>query len=104
MDSAALLRTAFSDLHHEFVDAVRTLTHEEFFWQPTRSVNHVGFLVWHVVRDEDTVVSQSTPRQAKLWASEGWAATFAMDASKQGAGMPVDEVGSQCYQLGDLLD
>jgi hypothetical protein len=99
MDANELLRIAFADLHKELLDDIDGLPDEDLFWQPGAAVNHIGFLVWHIVRDEDTVVCQAILNRPQLWARERWHARLGMDASQQGTGFDSGQVGSVRYDL-----
>lgn len=48
--------------------------------------NHIGFIAWHIVRDEDTVLSYLAG-EADLWLSGRWYERFAMEPKVQGTGM-----------------
>ena len=104
MDAATLLRTAFTDLHKEIVEDVGGLTPDELFWQLGEGVNHIGFLLWHVIRDEDSVMCQAVLRRPELWVGNGWAARFEMDAKEQGTGFDAEHLVDFRYQLPLLLD
>lgn len=103
MDATGLLRLAFADLHKELVEDVDGLTPEELSWQPAEGINHIGFLLWHIVRDEDTVISDSVLRDTQLWAREGWAGRLGLPAEEQGTGLDSAALGGIRYALDDLL-
>jgi hypothetical protein len=103
MDAPTLLRTSFRDLHEELLADVDGLDDETLFWQPAEGQNHIGFLLWHLIRDEDAVICQSVLERDELWSSSGWAARFGMDAKEQGTGMSPSSLGHFRYALGDLL-
>ena len=104
MDANELLRVAFKGLHKEVVEDVAGLSDEELFWQPTSGVNHIGFLLWHLIRDEDTVVSQSVLHEPELWSRERWFEQFAMDEHEQGTGLGSDRLEAFRYPLPLLLE
>lgn len=103
MDAPSLLRLAFNDLHTELMDDVAGLDDMDLFWQPAAEVNHIGFLLWHIVRDEDTVICQSLLRTPELWVRGNWTNRFAMDATAQGTGFASAELATFRYSLADLL-
>lgn len=103
MDAASLLRLAFSDLHEELVDDVGDLEPSDLFWQPAPGVNHIGFLLWHIVRDEDAVICQSLLREPELWTRANWAEQFEMDSDAQGTGFNTARLASFRYPLADLI-
>ncbi len=103
MNASALLRLAFHDFHIELMDDVSGINDEDLFWQPAAEVNHIGFLLWHIVRDEDAVICQSILREPELWARDNWAERFAMDATGQGTGFLTTDLATFRYPLADLL-
>lgn len=104
MDAPSLLRLGFSDLHREIREDVADLGDDELFWQPADGQNHIGFLLWHLVRDEDTVLSQAVLSQPELWAAGGWFERFGMDAREQGTGMERERLAEFRYPLPLLLE
>jgi hypothetical protein len=86
VNASELLRVAFADFHKGLLEDVADLDEAALFWQPSAGVNHVGFLFWHIVRDEDTVVTQSVLRESELWSREGWFERLGMDEREQGTG------------------
>jgi len=103
MDATTLLRTGFADLHSELIDDISDLGADALFWQPAEGVNHIGFLLWHIVRDEDTVICQSVLKRPELWLSGGWAERLGMDADSQGTGFDSTELGGFRYDLSELV-
>ncbi|MGE3076324.1 MAG: DinB family protein [Dehalococcoidia bacterium] len=104
MDAPALLRLAFADLHTEVRRDVDGLTDEELFWQPAEGQNHVAFLLWHLIRDEDTVICQSVLAGEELWSRAGWSTRFGMDERDQGTGFDSSTLGNFRYSLPLLFE
>lgn len=86
MEIANLFQLGFEDLHKELREDLADMTVDDLFWRPAPGVTHAGFLLWHVVRDEDTVIHQSLLAAPELWVSGGWAGRFGMDEREQGTG------------------
>ena len=102
MQSNELLRLAFADLHKELLEDVADLTREELFWRPAEGLNHIGFLFWHILRDEDAVICQAVLRQTELWITGGWPARLGMSEHEQGTGFGSEAVGAVVYEPGLL--
>jgi len=103
MDGVALLRVAFTDLHKELLEDVDGLTPDELFWQPAGGVNHIGFLLWHIVRDEDTVICQAVLDRPQLWARDGWAGRLGLPADEQGTGLESAGLSRIRYDISAFL-
>lgn len=85
MDSIALLRLAFSELHDELRRELDEAPDDWLNWQPAPGMNHIGFLFWHLVRDEDWIlpwISKVEP----VWVADGWAKRWGLNALEQGTG------------------
>lgn len=68
------------------------------WWQPAPESKHIGFLCWHLVRDEDVVLSHlAGERQA--WQREGWHHRFGIDPAAQGTSLSPGDVASFRYDL-----
>lgn len=104
MDALTLLRLAFVDLHKEFREDLHDIGEDELFWQPATGVNHAGFLAWHLVRDEDTVICQSVLAAPELWTRDSWDQRFGMDSKEQGTGLDPDRLESFRYPLALLFE
>jgi hypothetical protein len=103
MDSPELLRLGFADLHKELREDTADLEEAALFWQPAPGVNHIGFLLWHVVRDEDSVMCQAVRRTPELWTRDGWAEQFGMDRVEQGTGMDPARLDAFRFPLQELF-
>ena len=103
MNATELLRVAFADLHKELLEDVEGLGPDELFWQPADGVNHIGFLLWHVLRDEDSVICQAVLEQPELWAAGGWANRLGLDEKEQGTGFDSASLGQIRFELERLL-
>lgn len=102
MDAPSLLRIAFRDFHRELVEDVSDLGHDVVFWQPGEGVNHIGFLLWHIVRDEDAVIAQSVLKGPELCTPER-AAKLGLDTTAQGTGFEPAELANFRYDVGELV-
>ena len=87
MESSSVLRVAFADLHKEIVRDLDGLEPRELFWQPAPGINHIGFLLWHLVRDEDVIISEAILKRAEIWRSQTWAETLGLNPAEQGTGL-----------------
>lgn len=52
--------------------AVDGLTHEELKFQPKNETNSIGFILWHQVRVEDSMVAGTIQKKPQVWTSEEW--------------------------------
>ena len=102
MNAIALLQAAFEDLHREVRADIAEIDANLLWWQPAAGVNHAGFVAWHIVRDEDAVVSYLAKRP-QIWVREGWHNRFGMDAEGQGTGLDADRLRTFRYDIAELM-
>ena len=86
MRSLQLIREGFEHVHQAVREDLAEVEPDWLFWQPEPRLNHIGFLAWHLVRDEDQVLSHLA-REKETWHAAGWAERFAMDGRSQGTGL-----------------
>ena len=54
------------------IEAIDSLTYEELTWQPGAEANSIGFILWHLVRCEDTYIQSLILQQPQVWVSGEW--------------------------------
>ncbi|GAB4326488.1 MAG: hypothetical protein Kow0010_09580 [Dehalococcoidia bacterium] len=96
MDALELLQAAFEHLHQAVRDDLAQVEREWLWWQPGPGLNHIGFLHWHLVRDEDTVLAYLAGEE-DVWQSGGWSERLGMDPEAQGTGLDPAELASFRY-------
>lgn len=70
----------------EFLENVLTgLSREELDWQPRQDCNSIGWLVWHLTRQQDAQVS-SLMGEEQLWTKEKWHSRFNRPADPEDMG------------------
>jgi hypothetical protein len=102
VNAIELLRQEFDHVHEALRADLGEVEPEWLFWQPAEGLNHVGFLFWHIVRDEDVVVSHVT-RQPQLWQAGGWHSRFGMSADEQGTGLSPAALAQFRYNLHEFM-
>jgi len=96
MNAIALLHRSFDDLHVALREDRAGVDPAWLWWQPAPGLNHIGFLWWHLVRDEDTVLSYLA-KEPELWTGEGWNERFGLEAKDQGTGLDPSRLESFRY-------
>jgi hypothetical protein len=101
MNGVDVIRAGLSDLHAELRRDLADLDPDLVFWQPRPEVNHIGFILWHLVRDEDSVVSH-TAKLREVWEEGGWAKRLNLESSE--ATLPGPEAAALRYGLAGFLE
>lgn len=92
-----LLLDAFGRIPPLVADAVRGLDRAALLWRPDidgRQGNSIGWLAWHLARQEDAQVAALVGGK-EVWRAGGWHARSGVpyDQAAMGYGMTADEVG-----------
>ncbi|MFI9213173.1 DUF664 domain-containing protein [Streptomyces sp. NPDC053253] len=96
MNSAALLVDAFGRIREVVRDAVEGLTEDELAARIDPDANSVAWLVWHLTRIQDDHLADAFDME-QLWASDGWAARFALPFPRRATGY-----GQTSAQVGEV--
>ncbi len=93
MSALEYFRSAMKKLHDSYREAVSDLTPEQLHFRPLDKGNPIAFMLWHVVRTEDTVVNFAWQKKPPVWNAEGWDKKFGMEPKAQGTGMTAEQAG-----------
>ena len=102
-----LLLDAFGRIPPLVADAVRGLDRAALLWRPDvdgRQGNSIGWLAWHLARQEDAQVAALVGGE-EVWRAGGWHARSSVpyDEAAMGYGMTADEVGRFDVTDGEVL-
>ena len=103
MRAIPLLRGAFDDLHEVVREEMAGVDPASLEWRAGPGVNTIGFLFWHMVRDEDVVISHAGGRE-QAWVEGGFAERLGLPEHEQGTGMDIDRAGSLRYNMKAFME
>ena len=104
MGMLEFFRPSMKTLHGNLMDALKDLTDEQLHFRPLGKGNPIAFMLWHVVRTEDSVVNFFLQKKPPVWNAEGWDKKFGMDPRAQGTGMPPEQAAAlRIPNLADFL-
>ena len=103
MNAIEVIVSSFRDVQIALREDIAVVDDDLFWWQPATDLNHIGFLFWHVVRDEDTVTSY-VAGEPEAWAADGWHARFRMDPKEQGTGLDPARIAAFRYDRALFMD
>lgn len=98
-----LLLRSFEDVHRELRGNLAELPEGSLWWQPARGMNHIGFLLWHLVRDEDTMFANMTGRR-QVWWEGGWAERVGLGRLGDVATLEPGDADGLRFELADFLE
>ena len=95
MDSLELLRDGFEKVLSGVEHVLEGLEAEDLAWQPRPDCNSIGWLAWHLVREQDSAISYLM-KAGQIWIAEGWHEKYgrAADPRDIGTGHTVEEAGA----------
>jgi len=82
------------------------LTNDDLRWQPRHDCNTIGWLAWHLTRQQDAQIS-SLVGEEQLWIKDGWHSKFnrASDPKDTGFGHTPEQVSAfESPNIQTLLD
>jgi hypothetical protein len=85
MDWQDLVSNGFGQAHLLLKDAAQGLGQDDLDWRPKPDCNSIGWLCWHLVRQQDVSVSYAM-KEEQLWLRDGWHAKFGRPADPQDYG------------------
>jgi len=105
MGALDFIRRSAKNLHNDFREALKDLNNQQLHFRPLGKGNHIAFVLWHLVRTEDSVVSFLLQKKAPVWNAEGWDKKFGMDPRAQGTGMTAEQAAAiRIQSLPDFLN
>ena len=99
MDTVSFISQSISQVNLRLLATCEGLSQEQVLWRPTPYANNIGFILWHMARAEDFLMSRLQKGRPNLWASEGWYQRFGQPVD---APDPGDKMGLQSLAIPDL--
>ena len=90
-----LLVDAYERLPGYLSNVLKGLSQDNLDWQPRPDCNSIGWLTWHLTRQQDAQIA-SLMNEQQLWLSDGWASKFSRppDPDDIGFGHTPEQVSS----------
>ena len=80
MSTVQFISDCLQQTHIRLMATCDGLTWEQMLWRPAPTANNIGFILWHITRNEDRRISSTAGRlgqfEQDLWASGGWYERF----------------------------
>lgn len=75
MEWQDLLSNGFEQAHSLLKNVLQGLNPEDLDWQPKPDCNSIGWLTWHLVRQQDAAISYIM-KEKQVWITGGWHEKF----------------------------
>ena len=92
MDFRDIVRMGLEECKTALYRHISDLTRDELLWTPGPESNPIGYLVWHIARDEDTWVNRRIRQTEQVWVHDGWHESFGLSADATGYGFTAEQV------------
>jgi hypothetical protein len=104
MEAKDLLAEGYGRALASLEAALKGLSCEDLDWQPRPDCNSIGWLSWHVAREQDAAISYLT-REEQLWTKDGWYHKFnrSADPKDYGTGHTLEHLASFHSPDGDII-
>jgi hypothetical protein len=104
MKSRDILIEALDRLPELVHSAVDGLSPDQLRWAPAPGANPIGWLVWHMARNQDDHVAEVMGAE-QVWVRDGWAPRFGLapDTLETGYGHTAEEVARVHPESADVL-
>ena len=76
MDAVAFISDCLAQVHLRLLATCEGLNTEQLLWRPAPTANNIGFILWHLVRNEDTRITNTGKLSGDIWATESWYEKF----------------------------
>ena len=99
MDAATFISDSLRQVQFRLLATCDGLTQDQVLWRPSPQANNIGFILWHLTRGEDNVISTLSAPEPPLWVSQGWHEKFNQPVE---APDPGDRMGLQSLPIPGL--
>ena len=99
MNAVTFISDTLREVQLRLLATCEGLTQDQVLWRPSPQANNIGFILWHLTRGEDNVISNLSGPEPALWVSQGWYEKFNQPVD---APDPGDRMGLQSLPIPDL--
>ncbi|MBA7642377.1 hypothetical protein ES703_50070 [subsurface metagenome] len=95
MEWQDLLADGYGRIPESMANVLTGLNEDDLNWQPREDCNSIGWLCWHLTRQQDAQIS-ALMGEDQLWVKDGWYAKFNRepDAGDMGFGHTPEQVAA----------
>ena len=98
MNTVSFISDCLEQVQIRLLSTCDGMTQEEVLWRPAPYANNIGFILWHVTRAEDNLVTRLEDGTA-LWVADGWHEKFGLPVDSPDPG---DRMGLRALPIPDL--
>lgn len=91
MDSIKFIQHSLNQVYERLQASCQGLTREQMLWRPAPGANHIGFILWHLGRANDSMMQRAT-KGSQVWEEEGWYKRFGYPQEGMGTGFGEEQI------------
>lgn len=76
MNAISFISDCMAQVHLRLMATCDDLTTEQLLWRPAPTANNIGFILWHLARNEDTRITETGNLGEDVWAAGSWHERF----------------------------
>ena len=99
MDAVAFISDYLAQVHLRLMATCEGLTNEQLLWRPAPTANNIGFILWHLARNENARITNTGKLADDIWATESWHQKFGQPVT---APDPGDRLGLRALAIPSL--
>ena len=99
MDTTSFISQCLAQVQVRLLGTCDGLTQDQVLWRPAPHANNIGFILWHVARGEDRLITTLATGAADLWESDRWHQAFGQPIE---APEPGDRPGLRSLKVPDV--
>lgn len=96
----AVLLDGFTRIEEGVGQVLDGLTAEDLRWRPGPAANPVGWLLWHLSRQQDAQLAALADRE-QVWTAQGWDERFGLPYGPRASGYGQGEDDVRAFSVGD---
>jgi uncharacterized damage-inducible protein DinB len=99
MNAVGFISDCLAQVHVRLMATCDSLSTEQLLWRPAPTANNIGFILWHLVRNEDARITNTGSLGDDIWATGSWNEKFGQPAT---APDPGDRMGLRALAIPSL--
>lgn len=105
MDFKDVIKAALTEYMEDLEAALDGATAQERRFQPTRTANHIDYIVWHMARVEDGIINRRICEDLQIWEHGGWYSRLSLPREGNGEGFSTEQVATlPVFSFDDLME
>ncbi len=84
MEVMTFIKQSYNEVFDRVVASCRGLDAQEMAWRPAPNTNSIAFILWHMARAEDRIITAASGASQEVWLSQAWYGRFGLSVEQAG--------------------